>query len=107
MVDAFLYFDAKGRLAATLAKPFVEIDRPGVLRVVSVNPGLGVFMDLGISKDVLLSKDFLPANPSEWPAVGDELMIELILKTKLFARPLTYNELRVITGNLKLHEEVE
>ncbi len=107
MVDAFLYFDAKGRLTATLAKPLVEIDRPGILKVVSVNPGLGVFMDLGISKDVLLSKDFLPANPDEWPTVGDQLLVELILKSKLVARPLTYNELRVVVGNLSLHDEVE
>lgn len=106
LVDAFLYYDAKGRLAATLAKPFIEVGRPGILSVVSVNPSLGVFMDLGISKDVLLSKDFLPQNLEEWPQENDELLVELIHKNRLVAKPLSYQELRVIVGNLELHEEV-
>ncbi len=105
-VETFLYFDTKGRLTATLTKPFIELDRPGTLKVVSVNPGLGVFMDLGISKDVLLSKDFLPASQEEWPEVGDQLMVELILKSKLIAKPLVYNDLRVVVGNLNIGDEV-
>ena len=70
----FLYFDAKGRLAATLHEPYVTAGNPGVLKVVAVKPGLGVFLDLGISKDVLLSKDDLPVDESLWPQVDDQYM---------------------------------
>ncbi|MFA7417080.1 MAG: S1-like domain-containing RNA-binding protein [Acholeplasma sp.] len=105
-VDAFLYFDAKGRLAATLHEPYVTVGNPGVLKVVSVKPGLGVFLDLGISKDVLLSKDDLPSDEALWPKVDDQVYVDLRVKTRLTARPIPYNEIRVITGNLNIGDEV-
>ena len=59
-VDAFLYFDQKGRVAATLLTPLITLDQPAILEVVSINAHLGVFLDMGIHKDLLLSKDDLP-----------------------------------------------
>jgi predicted RNA-binding protein (virulence factor B family) len=105
-VDAFLYFDAKGRLAATLHQPIITEGNPGILKVVSVNPGLGVFLDLGISKDVLLSKDDLPNDESLWPIAGDRVLVDLKIKTKMTARPIPYNEIRLVTGNLNIGDEV-
>ncbi|WP_025725162.1 S1-like domain-containing RNA-binding protein [Acholeplasma granularum] len=105
-VDAFLYYDAKGRLAATLSEPFVEAGKPAVLNVISVNPGLGVFLDMGISKDLLLSKDDLGEDISLWPQVGDKVYVDLRVKTRLSARPIPYNEMRVIVGNLNIGDEV-
>lgn len=105
-VDAFLYFDAKGRLAATLHEPYVTAGNPGVLKVVDVKPGLGVFLDLGISKDVLLSKDDLPVDESLWPQVDDQVYVDLRVKARLTARPIPYNEIRLITGNLNVGDEV-
>ncbi len=106
-VDAFLYYDAKGRLAATLQTPLITAGSPGLLKVVSVKPGLGVFLDLGISKDVLLSKDDIGEDESIWPEIGEELLVDLRVKAKLTARPIPYNELRVIIGNLEIGDEVE
>lgn len=106
MVEAFLYFDAKGRLAATLSVPFIEAGVPGNLKVVAVKPGLGVFLDLGISKDVLLSKDDLGDDESIWPQVGEELFVDLRVKTKITARLIPYHELRVVTGNYEVGSEV-
>ena len=102
LVDAFLYYDAKGRLAATLAKPFIEVGRPGILSVVSVNPSLGVFMDLGISKDVLCLKIFL-SKSEEWPQEW-WILVELIHKNRLVANHF----LPRIKGDCRkfiLHEE--
>lgn len=105
-VDAFLYYDAKGRVAATLSESIIDVDNPGILKVVSVMPGLGVFLDLGISKDLLLSKDSLGKDESLWPNVGDRLFVELIVKTRLTARLVPTQEFRVITGNLDIGDEV-
>ena len=105
-VDAFLYFDAKGRLAATLHEPYVTVGNPGILKVVSVMAGLGVFLDLGISKDILLSKDDLPEDESLWPKVDDQVFVDLRVKTRMTARRMPYNEIRIVTGNLNVGDEV-
>ena len=39
-----------------------------------------VFMNIGTAKDILLSKDYLPANPKAWPKNKD--MLPCILKVK-------------------------
>lgn len=105
-VDAFLYYDGKGRLAATLHQPHITEGQPGILKVVDVKPGLGVFLDLGISKDLLLSKDDLPADENLWPKVNDQMYVDLKVKNRLTARPIPYHEIRVITGNLNIGDVV-
>lgn len=80
-VNAFLYFDEKSRLAATLKTPFLTVDKPAYLEVVSVLPRLGVFLNMGINKDVLLSKDDLPNNFNLWPKEGSKLFVSLHIKT--------------------------
>ena len=64
-VKAFLYLDKKNRLAATLFPPKIEVGKIALLQVVSVNPELGVFISIGISKDILLSCDDLPKDLKE------------------------------------------
>ena len=66
-----------------------------------------MFLNLGISKDVLLSKDDLGEDESLWPLVGAKLFVELRVKTKITARLIPYHELRVIVGNLNIGDEVE
>ena len=80
-VNAFLYFDEKSRLAATLKTPFLTVDKPAYLEVVSILPRLGVFLNMGINKDVLLSKDDLPNNFNLWPKEGSKLFVSLHIKT--------------------------
>ncbi|MFA6801443.1 MAG: S1-like domain-containing RNA-binding protein, partial [Acholeplasmataceae bacterium] len=70
-VDAFLYFDQKGRVAATLQTPKITLKEPARLNVVTINDDLGVFLDMGIHKDLLLSIDELPLDRHLWPHIGD------------------------------------
>ena len=103
-VSAFLYFDQKGRLAATLKTPYITASEPGFLEVRDLVYDLGVFLDLGISKDLLLSKDDLPYDKDEKPAVGDKLFVRINVKGKLVAKLIDPND---IIGNdeLEIGEE--
>lgn len=85
-VSVFLYLDQQKRLAATLAKPFATVNHAGLLEVVSVNNNLGVFLDMGINKDLLLSMDDLPTNKALWPKTGDKLYAKVVHKNRLTAR---------------------
>lgn len=94
-VDAFLYYDQKGRITATLETPAMTIDRPAKLAVKSINHQLGVFLNMGITKDILLSKDDLPLNHDEWPQVDDEIYVKMIHKNRLTAKPIHKEDLSV------------
>ncbi len=93
MVDAFIYIDGKGRQAATLKMPKITIKHPAPLVVNDVLPQLGVFLDMGISKDVLLSIDDLPADANDWPMIGDTLWVSLKVKGKMVAKIATKNDI--------------
>jgi predicted RNA-binding protein (virulence factor B family) len=82
-VDAFLYYDNKGRLAATLKTPEITLGERKFLTVTGLNYSVGVFLSFGISKDLLLSNKELPFDQNEWPKVGDKLYIEMHLKGRL------------------------
>lgn len=90
-VEAFLYIDFKGRVAATLAKPLLTINKNAFLEAVDVNNNLGVFFDMGISKDVLLSKDDLPLDKALWPKKGDFCYLSLMVK-KRFTTKFVFRE---------------
>ena len=79
-VNAFLYFDQKKRLCATLETPSVTTTHYGNAEVVDIHENLGVFINIGIAKDILLSNDFLPKNIHLWPNKGE--IIPVILKVK-------------------------
>ena len=76
-VDVFLYYDGQKRITATMNIPTIGFKTPGFCKVVDVNKRLGVFLQIGISKDLLLSRDDLPFKKSEWPEVGDEIFVRL------------------------------
>ncbi|SFC78389.1 hypothetical protein SAMN05443252_106149 [Bacillus sp. OV322] len=76
-VKVFIYHDKQGRLTATRKIPQVTLDSYGWAEVVSVKKNLGVFVDIGISKDMLVSLDDLPNLQHLWPAPGDRLFISL------------------------------
>ena len=86
-VDAFLFYDNKGRLAATLYDPIITKDKSGWLKVTGINKKIGVFLDNGINKDILFSKDDLPSNQSLWPYVGDKLYVKLVVNKNFLAKP--------------------
>lgn len=78
-VDAFLYYDQKKRLCATLEKPLITSTKYGKVKVVNITDA-GVFVDINIAKDILLSKDYLPNYQKLWPTINDEVFC--ILKVK-------------------------
>ncbi len=98
-VEVFLYHDHQGRLSATETMPTVTLDSFSILKVVEVKHSLGVFVDIGIQKDMLLSKDDLPYDWATWPAIGDELYCGLKLdkKQRLFADLSKFEEIQELS----------
>lgn len=84
LIEAFVYIDAHKRVAATMAKPLLTLNQSGWLTVVSRHPKLGVFLNLGINKDVLLSSDELPLEQDLWPDANDQVYVSLRFKNRLF-----------------------
>lgn len=78
-IDAFLYYDGKKRLCATMEIPLITTSKFGFVEVVNTCE-IGVFVNIGIAKDILLSTDYLPNNPLTWPKIGES--IPCILKVK-------------------------
>lgn len=98
-VVGFLYSDKKSRIAVTLITPNVTCDKSGFAEVIEVNYQLGAFLDIGISKDILLSKDDLPIDYKEWPEVGSVLLVVLRVKgDRLVAKML--NKYEILDMNL-------
>ena len=95
-VDAFIYLDKKNRIAATLEKPWVTIDNPGFGKVVE-KKDFGVFVNIGVSKDVLISNDDLPVDTKLWPIEKDELLVILkIIRDKIVAKPLLKTDIEIL-----------
>lgn len=93
-VFAFLYLDKMNRPTLTLDKPLITLNRIEFLKVVSVRNDLGVFCNIGISKDILLSKDDLPGDFHLWPKVDDEILCTLkIQRNKLILKPVSKNDI--------------
>ncbi len=93
-VRGFVYSDKKARIAVTLSLPNVTTEKAGFVRVIEGNKDLGVFVDIGISKDVLVSKDDLPLNYSQWPEKDDVLLSILRVKNdRLIAKMLSKNDI--------------
>ena len=76
-VEVFLYFDNQKRITATMKKPLIGLDQPGFVEVVDVNPRLGVFLNVGLIKDLLLSRDDLSFVKKEWPQKGDMIFCRM------------------------------
>ncbi|MBM7601892.1 putative RNA-binding protein (virulence factor B family) [Virgibacillus halotolerans] len=76
-VDVFLYNDKKGNVTATTALPSVQMDAYDWAEVVEVIPKLGVFVHIGIAKEMLVSVDDLPLYEDVWPKAGDKLLVTL------------------------------
>lgn len=101
-VDAFLYLDKKNRVAATLFKPFIEANQIEFLKVMGVKQDIGVFCNIGISKDILLSRDDLPHSFKEWPIVDDLVLAELRVKNNhLILKPAT--KIQIIKKHSELY----
>jgi predicted RNA-binding protein (virulence factor B family) len=76
-VEVFLFTDSAGRTAASTHIPEVAVGRYAWVKVTDVNKNIGVFLNIGLKKDILLGTDDLPAHKSVWPEPGDLLYITL------------------------------
>lgn len=95
VVNAFLYFDQKKRLCATLEVPTVTTTKWGYGEVVDVNENIGIFVNIGINKDILLSFDYLPKNPKFWPMIGTKVPCILKAKTNQLVAKIVSKEDRL------------
>lgn len=83
-VRGFVYENEKHQLQMTCQHiPTVQVDHYDFGHVVRVRRDLGVFVDIGLpNKDIVVSKDDLPAQKELWPQVDDRLMIALKVDRK-------------------------
>ena len=74
-VDVFVYRDSEDRLVATTEQPLASVGELAYLRVAGINPRVGVFLDWGLEKDLLLPMREMdgPVNP------GDHVVVMVVL----------------------------
>jgi predicted RNA-binding protein (virulence factor B family) len=101
VVDVFVFCDSADRLVATTETPHASVGEFAYLRVVSFKPGVGAFLDWGLSKDLLLpirEQDHRVA-VGEWVVASilvDEKTMRIVGSTRLNRHlnrtPPTYKE---------------
>lgn len=70
-LDVFVYRDSEDRLVATTETPHAMVGEFAYLKVISVNPQVGAFLDWGLAKDLLLPfrEQEFPLRPGDWTTV--------------------------------------
>lgn len=98
-IEVFLYQDHEGRLSASLTIPNIQLGQYDWAQVVGVSERLGVFIDIGLQKDILISLDDLPEDIHLWPTVGDRLYCTLTRnnKNRLFGKIAPVEEIELIS----------
>ncbi len=77
-VEVFLYKDSEGRPIATTDLPLVEVGHFANLTVLSIVEGVGIFLDWGLSKDLLLP---MSEHSDRVLRVGDKVIVAVTLDT--------------------------
>ena len=74
-LDVFVYLDSEDRLVATTETPKTMVGEFACLKVISINPRVGAFLDWGLAKDLLL-----PFREQEVPVrVGKQVVVYVYL----------------------------
>ncbi len=77
-LEVFVYKDSEDRLVATTETPLVTVGEVATLRVISVTPRIGAFLDWGLAKDLLL-----PFREQTGPVqAGQEVLVRVYLDEK-------------------------
>ncbi|MFO1487164.1 MAG: S1-like domain-containing RNA-binding protein [Verrucomicrobiota bacterium] len=77
-LDVFIYLDSEDRLTATTETPLAMVGEFACLKVLSINPRIGAFLDWGLAKDLLL-----PFREQERPVrVGESVVVFVYLDQK-------------------------
>lgn len=95
VVTGFVYVDKDDHRRLTTLEQKATNEHYGWGTVTSVRKDLGAFVDTGLpGKDVVVSLDDLPLEKDQWPKVGDQLYVKLIIDRK-----------ERIWGHLAWHED--
>lgn len=73
--EVFLFHDDKGRLTATRRRPLLTLGQLGRLKMADFHPRFGCFLEIGISRQLLLPVKELGLRRELWPQPGDELHV--------------------------------
>ncbi len=77
-LEVFVYRDSEDRLVASTETPRATVGEVATLRVISVNPRIGAFLDWGLAKDLLL-----PFREQTGPVrMGEEVLVRIYLDEK-------------------------
>ena len=87
-LDVFVYRDSEDRLVATTEEPYAWVGDFALLEVVGFTPGIGAFLDWGLSKDLLLPirEQARRVREGEWVIAAvmlDEKTNRIIASTRL------------------------
>lgn len=94
-VDVFLYIDHSKGISATMKQPKIDVFNADWVEVIEKKEGLGVFVDIGLAKDMLVSKDDLPHLKNAWPVIGAKLFCHLkVGRKQMIARPVSRFRMR-------------
>ncbi|AZB42329.1 hypothetical protein CEF21_08515 [Bacillus sp. FJAT-42376] len=90
-VDVFLFHDFEDRLAATMKMPILKEGEYDWVEAVDTVDHMGVFVNIGLSKDALIANDILPEFRPMWPEKGDKLYCTMRITEngRFFARHAT------------------
>jgi predicted RNA-binding protein (virulence factor B family) len=77
-VDVFVYHDSEDRWVATMHPVKMEHGQIGLLEVVDVHPQLGVFLDIGIRRQLFLPYGELPQTEYLRPKKGDSIYVKIV-----------------------------
>ena len=95
VVTGFVYVDKDDHRRLTTLEQKATNEHYGWGTVTAVRKDLGAFVDTGLpGKDVVVSLDDLPLEKDQWPKVGDQLYVKLIIYRK-----------ERIWGHLAWHED--
>ncbi|CAM3440220.1 S1 RNA-binding domain-containing protein [Marinicrinis lubricantis] len=76
-LKVFLFHDSEDRLAATMREPLLTLGETGLLTVVDIHPRFGCYLEMGLSRHLLLPYKQLPEEPEYRPMTGDEVFVTL------------------------------
>lgn len=111
-VCVFIYEGKRDQLTASLKIPQITHNFYGFATVVESIPNLGVFVDIGTTKEILVSMDDLPYLDEVWPIEGDLLYVKLGTdrRGKLLAIPATegvIDDIRKLASDDLLNKNVQ
>lgn len=76
-LEVFLYHDTEDRLTATMRRPKLLLGEVGLLEIIDIHPRYGVFLEMGLGRNLLLPYSELPELEELRPQIGDSVYVTL------------------------------